>query len=1136
MGAPRNMTGNRAVAGLLLSPFEWWRSVTMGKWHGLVLGLVCWLCSGTYVFAQNAGRFVPVIHDAPPDVEATANRIRRPEGFRVELVAAEPDLANPVAFCIDEFGRFFVCETFRHSDGATDTRDHMYWLKDELAATTVQDRVRMFEKYLPPEVLHRFRTYEDRVRLLVDSDGDGRVDQAKVFAGGFNNIADGIGAGVLARRGDVWYTCIPHLWLLRDVDGDGIADTRRTVYSGFGVHVAFIGHDLHGLVLGPDGRIYFSIGDRGFNVRTPDGRHLYFPHTGAILRCELDGSNLEVFHFGLRNPQELAFNRWGDLFTGDNNSDGGDLARWVHAAYGGNSGWHIGFQYAPEPVPRGMWNYEKLWYLEPENTARYLLPPLAHIGSGPSGLVYNDHDMGLPDSFDDSFFLCDFRGQIPVSGVRVVRAVQEGATYRVTRDEPFVWNVCATDCTIGWDGAVYVLDWTEGWSKPGRGRIYRVYHPESRQGPLSAGVPELIRRGFTHVTIDRLVELLNHADQRVRIEAELELATRGNEGLAALRAVASGGDGIARLHGVWGMGVMARHGDTSALEALEELLQDRDAEVRAQAARMIGEAGSTSVPDRLAKLILDESPRVRFFATIAAGQLGLDNAYENVVRMLEENNDRDPYLRHAGVMFLTLARTPAENLALKTHRSEAVRVAAVVALRRQGAVQVQEFLNDPSPVVVLEAARAIYDEPIAGGFEALAHLARPDLPETAALRVVLCLRRRATPDAAARLASIASAPAYTALVREQALRRLADWPSEPWQDPILGLYRPMPAGDANAARKALLQVWDELLTDRESRVRVAAIDAAADLGIETVAPGLQELAMNRRQAGDVRRAAIRALARLGVTAAAPDIRRLLDDPDEGVRADAIAALAVLAPSTAATAITEILESPERHTREKQAALLALGDLKTAEADRVLARWLRRLIDNRVPPELQLELLEAAEKRTSPEVRALLDEYLAQLQSQPPVKRYEFALRGGDAEAGSGVFFGNAAVACVRCHRIGEIGGEVGPDLSDVGARRDREYILRSLVDPNADIAEGYETVVIATTQGKILTGVLRKEDDRVLELVTAEGATLVVPKDEIEARRRGQSAMPADLVTKLSRRELRDLVEFLAQQKKRPAP
>ena len=109
------------------------------------------------------------------------------------------------------------------------------------------------------------------MRRIVDRDGDGRADSATVFADGFNDPAAGIGAGLLARKDEVWYACIPWLWKLRDTNGDGRADRRTLLHEGYGVHVGFLGHDLHGLRFGPDGRLYFSIGDRGFQRDDPRG-------------------------------------------------------------------------------------------------------------------------------------------------------------------------------------------------------------------------------------------------------------------------------------------------------------------------------------------------------------------------------------------------------------------------------------------------------------------------------------------------------------------------------------------------------------------------------------------------------------------------------------------------------------------------------------------------------------------------------------------------------------------------------------------------------------------------------------------------------------------------------------------------
>ncbi len=172
----------------------------------------------------------------------------------------------------------------------------------------------MYKKFLGSK-FESYHVEHERVRRVVDRDGDGRADSSTVFADGFNDPAVGLGAGVLARKGDVYYTCIPGLWKLRDTKGDGRASERKLLHDGYGVHVGFLGHDLHGLKFGPDGRLYFSIGDRGFNVTTFDGKTLAVPDTGSVLRCNPDGTGLEVFASGLRNPQELAFDQYGNLLT-----------------------------------------------------------------------------------------------------------------------------------------------------------------------------------------------------------------------------------------------------------------------------------------------------------------------------------------------------------------------------------------------------------------------------------------------------------------------------------------------------------------------------------------------------------------------------------------------------------------------------------------------------------------------------------------------------------------------------------------------------------------------------------------------------------------------------------------------------
>ena len=300
----------------------------------------------------------PTVAAASDEGELAIKRFRVPKGFKVELVAAEPLLANPVAFCIDHQGRFYVAETYRLHAGATDIRGHMNWLDDDLASRSVADRVAMLKKYESNRIANYTRESE-RLRLIIDTDGNGKADKSTVFSEGYNRIEDGIAAGVLARNGSVYFSNIPDLLLLKDTDNDGVADLKDVLQTGYGVRVGFLGHDLHGLIMGPDGKLYFSVGDRGASVRQGK-RAIENPETGAVYRCNPDGSELEIVHLGLRNPQELAFDDYGNLWTGDNNSDGGDPARWVYLVEGGDSGWRIGWQFINSPNARGPWMSERM--------------------------------------------------------------------------------------------------------------------------------------------------------------------------------------------------------------------------------------------------------------------------------------------------------------------------------------------------------------------------------------------------------------------------------------------------------------------------------------------------------------------------------------------------------------------------------------------------------------------------------------------------------------------------------------------------------------------------------------------------------------------------------------------------------
>jgi quinoprotein glucose dehydrogenase len=321
---------------------------------------------------------------------------------------------------------------------------------------------------------------------------------------------------------------------------------------------------------------------------------------------------------------------------------------------------------------------------------------------------------------------------------------------------------------------------------------------------------------------------------------------------------------------------------------------------------------------------------------------------------------------------------------------------------------------------------------------------------------------------------------------------------------------------------------------RFRRARVEAAKAAAELNIKAAGPQLIALATDREQTDVTRSIALAALDRLGDPGRIDAASRSLALPGPRSRVEALRMLAKADPAAAIAPLQDRLEHGS--AAERQGAIAILTAMPGERARQLLAGWIDRLIAGKVEPEIQLDLLDAAARRSEPEFRRKVETYEKSRPRNDPLAFYREAMTGGDPARGMKIFTAKAEVACLRCHKIkplsGEaMGGEVGPDLSDVGARQNREYLLESIVSPDKQIAQGFESVVLATSDGKVSTGVLRGEDDKVVRLITAEGQAVVVPKDSIDDRKRGPSAMPADLVTKLSKAELRDLIEYLANLK-----
>jgi quinoprotein glucose dehydrogenase len=223
----------------------------------------------------------------------------------------------------------------------------------------------------------------------------------------------------------------------------------------------------------------------------------------------------------------------------------------------------------------------------------------------------------------------------------------------------------------------------------------------------------------------------------------------------------------------------------------------------------------------------------------------------------------------------------------------------------------------------------------------------------------------------------------------------------------------------------------------------------------------------------------------------------LEDKDGGVAREAVRRLRD-------SAKLEKIAASDRPMSVRQAAVAAL------ESDEALARF----ADAGLPAALQLEWVEVASKRPALKERA--------------AKMEPSLLEGGDAKVGRKLFFERTDVQCVRCHKVGGEGGEVGPDLSKIGSQKDATYLLESILYPNKQIAEGWGQTAIRLANDSVEVGRVEKENEKEVVLVLSDGARKTIAKSDVKARKAALSAMPEDIARFLAKRDLRDLVAYLA--------
>jgi putative heme-binding domain-containing protein len=993
-----------------------------------------------------------------------------PAGFVVEPVAVPPLVRYPLFAAFDDRGRLYVAE-------GTGTN-------------------------LPGTELAKKKL--GRILLLEDTDGDGKFDTSKVFA---DQLV--FPQGVLWHDGAVYTASHPSFWRLEDTDGDGKADRRVALLSGFRFNGN--GCDIHGPFLGPDGRLYWTDGRHGYKVKTRDGQELE-GLASRIWRCRADGSEVErLCGGGFDNPVQLAFTREGDILGTMDQGQGDALLHYVEGGVYPME--HACLQEFPRtgPLLGSMRNYP------------------AALPAGLCGLMrYRSTALGREYL---NTLLSTYYVQHKIAQITLAR---DGATYRAGERDFLTTSdhdVRLTDTIEDADGSLLFVD-MGGWFTygfPGNplpkpealGAIYRI----RRAGAPRIADPWGKALRLATRPAEELTPLLDDPRPRVRDQVLAQLAKRGAAAVKPLEAVVRDArrSEQARRNAVW---ALCRLESAETRAALRPALADPAASVRQAAVHALGLQRDTPAAPVLHGMVVQDEPPLRLKAAEALGRIGDRAAVPALLGSLATSNDR--FMEHALIYALLRINDPAGTRTALVDRNPRVRRAGLIALdqMKDGGLTREQVvpLLDTDDAELRQAALAVISRHEGWARDTLG-----------LLRDWLQSDRRSPEQESSltgALLAFSGEKNVQSLVAELFAEPKTSGPTRLLLLSILGRCRiePLPSAWLDVLRQALEQ--------EDPAVKRGAVAVVKLRNLDRFDRRLSDLGRQARAPSDLRIAALECLAGRRKQLDADSFTLLTQNLTE--QTEPLLRVAAARTLGAGTLDARQLRQLAGHlagsgTMVVRLLLPAFTRSKDVEVGTALVQALKRSAGAEA---LSLTELEQTLRGYPEEVQALAaplrDKLKARQQQQAAYLAglsSELGKLPGDAEAGRAVFF-SRKVGCYGCHRAAGPGGNVGPDLSQIGRFRSPSELLESVVFPSLVIVPEFRSFTIATKDGKQATGLIVRESAEALHLRTADLAEVRLARKDIdELTPATVSLMPDGLEKLMSRQELRDLLEFLARQR-----
>lgn len=1071
------------------------------------------------------------------------------EGLKLEVWGVDSLVRDPIAIHVSDDGSIYYSRSPRRNNAEFDIRGHQDWEIRSIALQTVEDKRNFLRTELSPERSsentwlkdlngdgsHDWRDMlveRNEVYQLKDTDGDGLADWGQMQVYDFHEEVTDVAGGIMKTEDALYVAAGPDMWRLMDTNGDGIMDEKKSLSHGYAIHIGFGAHGMSGVEMGPDGRIYWGIGDIGFNGKGDDGTEYKYPNRGVIARSNPDGSDFEIFAMGLRNTHEFVFDQYTNLISVDNDGDhAGEKERLVYLTRGSDTGWRINWQFGkyrdPDNNTYKVWMDEKLYLPRWEGQAAYITPPLLNYVSGPTGMVFNP-GAGLGERWKDHFFVVEFVGSPASSGLHAFQLQPKGASFELTKTEKIVGSFLPTGIDFGPDGALYMADWVNGWNDKNYGRIWKLTDETAKGWALQKQTEAEIKADYKKLSEAELKTKLYFEDLRIRRKAQFELVKRGKKGAEIFKQVIQDkSNQIARIHGILGLSQLGRLNDMSMADPLVSLLKDNDPEIQAQAAKWLGDIRYTKAGKELIANLTHENARVRFFSAEALGRAKNQDAIQPLIALLESNNDEDAYLRHAATYALSQIGKIEPLAALSSHPSKAVRLGAVLALRRLESPELAKFLNDSDEYIVTETARAIHDDfSVEAALPALGALLSSTTFQNEPLirRAISANQRVGKEENLNHLIAFLSKTGIPEVLKKETIAAIGTWAKPSLVDRVDGRYRGEVTRDAKVVREKTKSILISQASAKEEGLRLESIKAIGKLEInESADMLLGKLKSDPSEAVKVQ--ALNSLVAMKASNLSEAISYAMSDNAEAVR---VAGLGLLAQTSLpndqkVTLLTDIIK--KRTLPEKQTALLTLGGL---EGSKDLPVWKTILEDfdaGKLPEGTWIELEEAIAATSSADLKTQFDGILEKKAQGETWKKYAGALADGNARKGRNIFFENQTAQCIRCHAYDDMGGNAGPALDAIGKTLSKEELLIALVEPSKRLAPGYGTITLEMASGDKITGTLL-EDKKDSMSVKVGSETKEIQKNDIKSSQMAASSMPP-MGTLLTKRELRDLVTYL---------